>query len=109
MSDYQTVIASIKEITGVSGVAVANSEGKLLQSDIADPATDLAGIAQGVYSNIAVQIKRMQRGQVQQLALETEDGITLLSGLSQGELLIVFANVVEGFNVAQLMEVASRF
>ena len=49
------------------------------------------------------------RGQVQQLALETEDGITLLSGLSQGELLIVFANVVEGFNVAQLMEVASRF
>ncbi len=109
MSDYQSVIASIKEIPGVGGVAVANAEGKLLQSDIENPAPDLAGITQGVYSNIAVQIKRMQRGKVQQLALETEDGITLLSGLSEGEILIVFAKVVEGFNVAHLMDVASRF
>lgn len=109
MSDYKNLIASIREIAGVAGIAVANAEGQLLQSDIAAPAPDLAGITQGVYSNIAVQIKRMQRGRVQQLALETEDGITLLSGLSQGELLIVYANVVEGFNVAHLMEVASRF
>ena len=41
--------------------------------------------------------------------LQTESGITLLSGLSSGELLIVFANVVDGFSLSQLLDTAARY
>ena len=51
----------------------------------------------------------MQRGTIRRLVLETEEGITLLSGLAQGELLIVFAKVADGFNLSQLIETASRY
>lgn len=110
MADYQNIISTLQQIAGVSGVAVVDANGANLQSAMpADATTDLGQGARSVYGNIAVQIKRMQRGNLQRLVLETELGVTLLSGLAGGELLIVFVDVSEGFNLAQLIETASRF
>lgn len=109
MSDYQQIIAAMQQSPGVSGAAVVSSAGQILQSTLPDPAPELPGVSSQVFSNIGVQIKRMQRGNLQRLVLETEDGITLLSGLAKGELLVVFASVVDGFNLAQLLDNASRF
>lgn len=109
MSDYQSIISAVQQVPGVSGAAVVNSTGQILQSTLPDAAAELPSVASQVFTNIGVQIKRMQRGAVQRLVLETEDGITLLSGLARGELLVVFASVVDGFNLAQLIDVASRY
>lgn len=109
MADYQNIMATLNEMPGVSGSAVAAVDGTVAASTIEGSADDLGNIATQVYSNIGVQIKRMQRGTIRRLVLETEDGITLLSGLAQGELLIVFAQVQDGFNLSQLIETASRY
>lgn len=110
MADYQNIISTIQQVPGVSGVAVVDANGGNLQNALpAETVPELGQLARSVYGNIAVQIKRMQRGNLQRLVLETEVGITLLSGLAGGELLIVFADVSEGFNLAQLIETVSRF
>jgi len=110
MADYQSIISSMQQISGVVGVGIVDAHGKMLQSAMpADTVQELPGVARSVYGNIAVQIKRMQRGTLQRLVLETDSGITLLSGLPGGELLVVFADVVEGFSLAQLLESSARF
>lgn len=110
MADYQNIITSIQQTPGVSGVAIVDANGGNLQLALpADTPPEVGQLARSVYGNIAVQIKRMQRGALQRLVLETDIGITLLSGLAGGELLIVFADVSEGFNLAQLIEATSRF
>ncbi len=109
MADYQNIMATLNAMPGVSGSAVAGTDGAVVASTIEGAPNDIGNIAMQVYSNIGVQIKRMQRGAIRRLVLETEDGITLLSGLAQGELLIVFANVQDGFNLSQLIETASRY
>ena len=109
MADYQNIMATMNQMPGVSGSAIANSDGSIAASTIDGAAGDLGSVALKVYGNIGVQIKRMQRGAIRRLVLETEGGITLLSGLAQGELLIVFASVVDGFNLSQLIEAASRY
>lgn len=107
--DYQQIVNSISQNAGVSGAAIVSSNGQLLHSNISDAAAELPSVSSQIFTNIGVQIKRMQRGTLNRLVLETEDGITLLSGLARGELLVVYASVVEGFNLAQLLEAASRF
>lgn len=109
MTDYQEIVSTMQQLPGVSGVAIVNSAGQLQNSSIPNAAPELASVASQVFSNIAVQLKRMQRGVSQRLILETESGITLLSGLSSGELLIVFASVVDGFNLSQLLDTAARY
>ena len=109
MADYNGIMASINEINGVSGSAIASAEGAILASTLEDAPAELGESTSQVYSKIGAQIKRMQRGTIRRLVLETEDGITLLSGLAQGELLIVFAKVTDGFNLSQLIEAASRY
>ena len=109
MSDFQSIVADISKQPGVAGAAVADSNGALLHTSIQNAADGLGGIASSVFSNIGVQLKRMQRGIVSQLVLETEGGITLLSGMKGGELLIVFANVGDSFNLAQLLEATANY
>lgn len=109
MTDYNNIMATVNEMGGVSGSAVANTEGTIVASTLEGAPAELGQIASQVYSNIGVQIKRMQRGTIRRLVLETEGGITLLSGLAQGELLIVFAKVSDGFNLSQLIETTSRY
>lgn len=109
MSDFQQIVSAVQAVSGVSGAAVINSSGGIEHSTIAEAAAEMPSVANQIFTNIGVQIKRMQRGSLRRLVLETEDGITLLSGLARGELLVVFASVVDGFNLAQLIEVASRY
>lgn len=109
MSDFQQIISAVQAVPGVSGAAVVDTNGQIAQSTITNAAAELPSVATQIFNNIGVQIKRMQRGSLRRLVLETEDGITLLSGLARGELLIVFASVVDGFNLSQLIEVASRY
>lgn len=107
--DYAQIVNTLSQSPGVSGAAVVGPNGQLLHTNIPDAAAELPNVASQIFTNIGVQIKRMQRGTVNRLVLETEDGITLLSGLARGELLVVYASVVEGFNLASLIEAASRF
>ena len=109
MSDYSQVVSAVQQVSGVQSAAVIDSSGQLHNSSISDPAPELGTVSNALFNNISTQIKRMQRGTLQRLVLETEDGITLLSGLASGGLLVVFASVVEGFNLAKLIEVASRY
>lgn len=109
MADYDNIMATVNEMGGVSGSAIANTEGTIIASTLEGVPADLGNIASQVYSNIGVQIKRMQRGTIRRLVLETEEGITLLSGLAQGELLIIFAKVADGFNLSQLIETTSHY
>ena len=109
MSDYQQIVSAMQQVPGVSGAAIVGTNGQIQHSTLSESAAELPSVASQVFTNIGVQLKRMQRGTVQRLVLETEDGITLLSGLAGGELLIVFASVVDGFNPAQLIEAASKF
>ena len=109
MSNYQDKMNQIQQMPGVTGVSVANGSGQIETSTMNNPQSDLGTVASAMYSNIGVQIKRMQRGTVKRLVLETEAGITLLSGLEGGGLLIVFADVVEGFNLPKLLVSAAQF
>lgn len=109
MADYQQIISSVQQVAGVGGAAVVTQGGQIAQSTLNNASANLPNVAGQIFANIGVQIKRMQRGSVRQLVLETEGGLTLISGLAQGELLVVYADVVEGFNLAQLLEVTSRF
>lgn len=109
MADYNNIMQTINQMTGVSGSAVAGTDGTILASTLESAPDNLGNTTSQVYSNIGAQIKRMQRGTVRRLVLETEEGITLLSGLAQGELLIVFASVTDGFNLSQLIETASHY
>lgn len=109
MSDFQQVMTNVQQINGVAGVAIVSAAGQLLESTLSNLTPEQANVASSIFGNINVQIKRMQRGTVQRLVLETEEGITLISGLARGELLVVFADVVDGFNLPQLLDVASRY
>lgn len=110
MADYANILSTVKQVGGVSGVAIADANGQqLLQNEIANAPAELASVANAVFGNIGVQIKRMQRGTIRRLVLETDIGITLLSGLAGGELLIVFVDSVDGFNLSQLLDVVARF
>jgi len=109
MADFQQIVSTVQAVPGVAGAAIINSSGGIELTTIAESAAEMPGVANQIFTNIGVQIKRMQRGTLRRLVLETEDGITLLSGLARGELLVVYASVVDGFNLAQLIEVASRY
>ncbi len=109
MADYNNIMATVNEMGGVSGSAIADAQGAIVASTIESAPAELGNTASQVYSSIGVQIKRMQRGTIRRLVLETEEGITLLSGLAQGELLIIFAKVKDGFNLSQLIEITSRY
>lgn len=105
----QEKINQIKDMPGVTGVSVTDSKGQITTTTLDSPQADLGSISGAMYSNIGVQIKRMQRGTVKRLVLETDMGITLISGLADGGLLIVFATTLEGFNLAKLMTAATQF
>lgn len=109
MADYNNIMQTVNQMNGVSGSAIASTDGTLVASTLETAPADLGNTASQVYSGISAQIKRMQRGTVRRLVLETEEGITLLSGLAQGELLIVFASVTDGFNLSQLIETVSQY
>lgn len=106
--DYAQIVNTISQSPGVLGAAVVGPNGQLMHTSLNDAAPELYNVASQIFTNIGVQLKRMQRGTVNRLVLETEDGITLLSGLARGELLVVYASVVEGFNLASLIEAASK-
>jgi len=109
MSNHQDKVNQIQQMPGVTGVSVSNSSGQIETSTMSSPQSDLGTVASAMYSNIGVQIKRMQRGTVNRIVLETEAGITLLAGIAGGGLLIVFAEVVEGFNLTKLISTTSQF
>ena len=109
MADFQAVVSAVKQVSGVAGVAIADANGQIIQNDIPDSPPELGKVSNAVFSNISVQIKRMERGTVKRLVLETENGITLISGLSGGEMLVVFINSTDGFNLSDLLEVVARF
>lgn len=109
MADAQAIINDVTKIPGVNGAAVADGNGAITQSNIASEPDNLASVTSEIFSSISTQLKRMERGTVSQLVLETESGITLLSGLASGELLVVFADVGDSFNLGDLMEKTARY
>lgn len=106
MSNYQHHIATMQQLPGVTAVGIASSSGQMLTSSPA-MGGELAGMAVSMFANLGVQIKRMQRGTLKRILLETEQGITLLSGLADGSLMIVFVSGTEGFNLSKLIETAA--
>lgn len=109
MADFHAIISAVKQNPGVVGSAIADANGQILINEIPDTVPELGTRANAIFSNIAVQIKRMERGTVKRLVLETENGITLLSGMSGGELLIIFVKSIDGFNLPTLLDTVSRY
>lgn len=109
MADAQAILNEMGKLQGVSGAAVVDGSGAIVQSTIASAPDDLSTVASEIFTKIGGQLKRMDRGTVSQLVLETEGGLTLLSGLASGEMLIVFAVVGDSFNLGQLMEAAAQY
>lgn len=103
MSNYQNYIAKMQQFPGVTAVGIANASGQIITSAPAMEA-QAASVAVSMFANIGVQIKRMQRGVLKRILLETDQGITLLSGLPDGSLMIVFVNVTDGFNLSKFIE-----
>jgi predicted regulator of Ras-like GTPase activity (Roadblock/LC7/MglB family) len=108
MSNYQSQIATMQELQGVTAVGIANGSGQIVTTSSPAIEAELVSIAASMYANLGVQIKRMQRGILKRILLETEQGITLISGLSDGNLLIAFVSSAEGFNLSKLLETAAR-
>lgn len=108
MSNYQTQISTMQELPGVSAVGITSTAGQMITTSSPLIEAELAGVATSMYANLGVQIKRMQRGMLKRILLETDQGITLISGLADGNLMIVFVSSAEGFNLSKLLETASR-
>jgi hypothetical protein len=106
MSDYQRCIATMQQLSGVTAVGVFNNSGQLL-SATPGMSADVGAVAVSMFANLGVQIKRMQRGLIRRILLESTQGVTLLSGLADGNLMIVFVDSSQGLNLSKLMELAA--
>ena len=107
MSDYQRYISAMQQLPGVTAIGVFNNAGQLLTST-PGIASDVGAVAVSMFANLGVQIKRMQRGLVKRILLESTQGVTLLSGLADGSLMVVFVDSSQGLNLSKLMETAAQ-
>lgn len=108
--NHQEIVSQTSQLAGVTHSFIVNGQGQVTASSapLSDP--EMGAVVSSMYSNIAVQIKRMQRGTLKRLVVETEVGITLLSGLAgAGEIMVIFADVTNDFNLSKLMEAVSRY
>ncbi|PIQ26035.1 hypothetical protein COW36_02490 [bacterium (Candidatus Blackallbacteria) CG17_big_fil_post_rev_8_21_14_2_50_48_46] len=96
----------MQQLPGVTSVGIVSGAGQLVTSNPPMEA-EVGNVAMSMFANLGVQIKRMQRGTLKRILLETEQGITLLSGLADGSLMVVFVNSTDGFNLSKLMETAA--
>lgn len=99
------MINQLNQIAGVTGCLVTSHNGQLQAHSVQHQLSteELARLAVTLFDNLAVQIKRLQRGSLKRMVIESEMGLTVLSQAPGGMLVLVFISVTEGFNLNKLL------
>lgn len=102
--DNQQLLNEISQVPGVTGCILTSHNGQVQAHVLKNQMTpeELAPLAVSLFDNLAVQIKRLQRGTLNRLVIESESGLMVMSNAPTG-IVLVFVSVIEGFNLNKLL------
>lgn len=92
--DRETLLKNVSQINGIQGAMLLNKEGLTLSSSLPDEVDHnlISAVLSSVFSNIDIQSKRMQRGQLKKFIIETEtETLSVLETEIDGNNLLVFS------------------
>lgn len=93
--DKETLLNNINQINGVKGSMLVSKDGLVLENKMPEDVDPnlISAVLSSMFTNIEVQSKRMQRGNVQKFSIETDsDVLTLTQVQTSNETLLVFCN-----------------
>lgn len=85
-----TLLADVNKVPGVLGSLIVGRDGLVITNTMpSDVDKDLVGaLTSSLFANIDIQIKRMQRGLLKRLILETDVGLSILAQLEMGTMVV---------------------
>lgn len=85
-----TLLADVNKVPGVIGSLIVGRDGLVITNTMPSGVDkDLVGaLTSSLFANIDIQIKRMQRGLLKRLILETDVGLSVLAQLEMGTLVV---------------------
>jgi predicted regulator of Ras-like GTPase activity (Roadblock/LC7/MglB family) len=94
--DKDALLKNVNQISGIRGSMLVSKDGLVLANSLPE-STDpqlVSAVVSSMFTNIDVQSKRMQRGQLRRFTVETEhEGLTLMQADLNGETLLVFSEI----------------
>lgn len=99
------LLSDINNIKGVKGSIIVGRDGLLIDSTIKDatPKELIGAVASSIYSNVEVATNRMQRGQLKQMFLSTDMGLSVINDLENLGLLIVLTDKEAESHLVELL------
>src|SRR5947199_10803471 len=103
--DKDTLLKNINQINGISGSMLVSKDGLVLANSLPE-STDpnlLSAVLSSMFTNIDVQSKRMQRGQVKRFTIETDnEGLSLMQVDLNGESLLIFSEFGKDIDLSEI-------
>ncbi len=101
---FDELLKEINEVPGVLGTLIVGNDGLVIANTMPNEIDKeiVGALTSSIYLNLDVQIKRMQRGGLKRLVIETDIGLTVLSTLEMGTL-VAFSQNTPDFSLAKLL------
>jgi predicted regulator of Ras-like GTPase activity (Roadblock/LC7/MglB family) len=91
--DKDTLLKTVNKINGINGSMLVSKDGLVLANALPE-STDpnlVSAVLSSMFTNIDVQSKRMQRGNIKRFTIETDEGgLSLMQVDLSGESLLIF-------------------
>ncbi|MFN4150377.1 MAG: roadblock/LC7 domain-containing protein, partial [Candidatus Sericytochromatia bacterium] len=103
-----TLLVDINNINGIMGSLIVGKDGLVIANTMPpDIDKDLVGaLTSSLFSNLDGQIKKMKKGNLKRLTVETEIGTYVLTEIEMGTL-VVFSDEEEKINLAEVFKAIS--
>lgn len=103
-----TLLVDINNINGIMGSLIVGKDGLVIANTMPpDIDKDLVGaLTSSLFSNLDGQIKKMRKGNLKRLTVETEIGTYVLTEIEMGTL-VVFSDEEEKINLAEVFKAIS--
>ena len=98
------LLSDINRISGVMGSLIVGKDGLVIANTMpGDIDKDLVGaLTSSIFSNVDIQTKRMQRGLLKRMVLDTNMGLAVLAEVEMGTL-VVFSKPQEKFDINNVL------
>ena len=98
------LLSDINRIEGVMGSLIVGKDGLVIASTMpTDIDKDLVGaLTSSIFSNVDIQTKRMQRGLLKRMVLDTNNGLAVLAEVEMGTL-VVFSKHEQKFDINNVL------
>jgi len=103
--DKDTLLKNVNQINGISGSMLVSKDGLVLANSLPESIDPnlVSAVVSSMFTNIDVQSKRMQRGQLARFTLETDqESISLMQVDVNGEMLLILSQFGKDVDLNEL-------